>query len=546
MLSGIFAEIRLHHNHESLPLEDSTPPQDDRSMADPLSIAAGVVGLVATAAKISKTLSDLCASVADAPESARAALVAVETTKLCLDTIKELFDTISTLPSERKALIRLDHIAVTCSQCVITLSELEELVCKQLLKNGGNIFDRIRWSWNEKRVLCLLPRLESQKSCIALMISVLQCQTWVDALKDSSRLDEAVDTMLRDDGDLAARIALSERGLEAETQSIILQDSRSTLRPAKYPESSSISLVEDSECEPPRLGDFECLLETSRPYRRAEPNEVDMMSTRGSTIRTVFSTLSFITMNDISIIAVYRLPITLNEITKIGKNLTFTGVLSEKQNPLSLRQNMYSTVPNRMPVKIVVIGDEESGTAELCRCYLSKSLEEGECDDEDDTHITSGQVSPIFPMGMQKYTTTISHKNRKYDVEIWDTSNLRNDKSQQTRLYAQTDVFIFCAGFPSSDSFENIQSKWLPVIQRQRRQVPFLVVGTVGKLGMEATKTMADNFFKQRRKLRGVSKARKYLQCNLVTSSGVTNVFNEALGAVLETKRLYQHYYPIQ
>jgi hypothetical protein len=143
-------------------------------MADPLSIAAGVVGLVATASKIIKTLSDVCASVSDAPESARSVLIAVETTKLSLECIKDLFDALATLPPERKALIRLGHIAVTCSQCVLTLSELEALVCTQLVKNGGSLFDRIRWSWGEKRVLSLLPRLESQKNCIALMISVLQ------------------------------------------------------------------------------------------------------------------------------------------------------------------------------------------------------------------------------------------------------------------------------------------------------------------------------------------------------------------------------------
>jgi len=122
---------------------------------DPLSITAGVVGLVATATKISATLSEVCTSVSDAPESARAVLAAVETTRLSLNSIKHLFDTISTLPSERKALIRLDHIAVTCSQCVLTLSELESLVCGELVKNGpaSSMLTRIKWTWNEKKVL---------------------------------------------------------------------------------------------------------------------------------------------------------------------------------------------------------------------------------------------------------------------------------------------------------------------------------------------------------------------------------------------------------
>lgn len=143
-------------------------------MADPLSIASSIVGLVATAAKISKTLSDLCASVNDAPQSARAVLATTETTRLSLNSIKQLFDTISSLPPERRELIHLEHIAATCSQCVLTLSELEQLICEQVLKNGASLFTRIRWTWNEKKVLALLPRLEAQKTCLALMISVLQ------------------------------------------------------------------------------------------------------------------------------------------------------------------------------------------------------------------------------------------------------------------------------------------------------------------------------------------------------------------------------------
>src|SRR4051812_1341452 len=134
-------------------------------MADPLSIAASVAGLLGTAAGIYKALSDATSSVADAPNSARLLLSAVGEMKLALTSIQRLFDTISSLPAERKALIRLDHIAVTFSECVLTLSELEALVCGKLIKEGG-LLSRLKWAWNEKKVTRLLPRLESQKGCL--------------------------------------------------------------------------------------------------------------------------------------------------------------------------------------------------------------------------------------------------------------------------------------------------------------------------------------------------------------------------------------------
>ncbi len=112
-------------------------------MADPLSIAASVVGLLATAGKICSVLGDFVFSAADAPQSARAALTAVDEVRLALAAVKQLIDTVASLPSERKALVQLDHIAITFSNCILTLSELESLVC---LKDG--LMHRLSWVWS--------------------------------------------------------------------------------------------------------------------------------------------------------------------------------------------------------------------------------------------------------------------------------------------------------------------------------------------------------------------------------------------------------------
>jgi hypothetical protein len=142
-------------------------------MADPLSIAATVVGLIGTTVKISKALSDIVSSVSDARQTARIALESVEGMRAVLQSVQGLFDTFSSLPSERKILIRLDYIVATFYKCVITLSELESLICGQLVKEGG-LWNRLRWVWRGDKVLRLLPLLESQKNCLTLMLSVLQ------------------------------------------------------------------------------------------------------------------------------------------------------------------------------------------------------------------------------------------------------------------------------------------------------------------------------------------------------------------------------------
>jgi len=137
-------------------------------MADPLSIAASVVGLLATTGKICAALSGFISGVVAAPQSAHDTLATAEEVRVALEMVKGLIDTISALPSRRKALVRLDLIAITFSNCVLTLSELESLVC---FKDG--MMHRLKWVWGENKVLRLLPRLESQKASLTLMVTTL-------------------------------------------------------------------------------------------------------------------------------------------------------------------------------------------------------------------------------------------------------------------------------------------------------------------------------------------------------------------------------------
>jgi len=140
-------------------------------MADPLSIAASVVGLAAAAGKIYSALSGFVSSAADAPQSALSALNTVREMRLALEMVQELINTISTLPSNRKMMVRLEHIVITISNSVLTMSELESLVCPCM--DGSGLRSRFKWAKIEQRVLRLLPRLESQKASLSLMVSVL-------------------------------------------------------------------------------------------------------------------------------------------------------------------------------------------------------------------------------------------------------------------------------------------------------------------------------------------------------------------------------------
>lgn len=137
-------------------------------MADPLSIAASIAGLLAAAGKVYTVVSAFIDSTANAPQSAADTLAAVGEFKLALSSVQSMMNILDDLSASRKVMISLENIAIIMTSAVLTLSKLESLVCQIDGFRG-----RLRWVWKEKRVLNLLPRLESQKSSLTLIVGVL-------------------------------------------------------------------------------------------------------------------------------------------------------------------------------------------------------------------------------------------------------------------------------------------------------------------------------------------------------------------------------------
>lgn len=159
---GLISLLLINHHYYAF---KQLSPQ----MADPLSIAASIAGLLAAAGKVYTVVSGFIHSTANAPQSTAATLEAVGEIKIALASVQSIIDSLHYLSASRKGLIQLEHLAIIITNAVLTLSKLESLVCQ---KDGFRY--RLRWFWNEKRVLSLLPRLESQKTSLKLIVSVLQ------------------------------------------------------------------------------------------------------------------------------------------------------------------------------------------------------------------------------------------------------------------------------------------------------------------------------------------------------------------------------------
>jgi len=143
---------------------------------DPLSISASVAGLLALSGSIYSILARFTSSINDAPRSAHSAMVAVEGMRIALSSVEELIRTINAVPQRRKVLIQLDHLIITLTQSMITFSELEAQVSPFIADSAAepSTWDRLKFAWQEERILISIQRLESHKSSIMLMLSILQ------------------------------------------------------------------------------------------------------------------------------------------------------------------------------------------------------------------------------------------------------------------------------------------------------------------------------------------------------------------------------------
>ncbi|KAI0378798.1 hypothetical protein F5Y04DRAFT_261059 [Hypomontagnella monticulosa] len=526
-------------------------------MADPLSIAASIVGLIATAGKIYTVVSDTASSVSDAPRSIRSMAALINDIKATLIALQHLLDTLNSLPSRRKELIRLDHVTVCFSECVLTLSELESIVCRPQIREGG-FRSRLRWTSSEKRVARILPQLESQKTCLSLMLTILQCESDLDAAIGRDQMQATVEKIIEQNTTLSARLEQLEAVFDEGTRSVKFFDAESTwdaqsvlvtdtspnqqldLVDSDLVDSHSKIVVEISppNDSSPELREFESDLSMSRVYNRAVSDDCDM-SFSSSTMRSnVWSILSRISLNDISIIAVYRLPVTLDDINRFGANLTFAMLISDQSSPLTPLSGDRTQIVSRIPkdqmidvrlkgtdIKVVIVGDACTGKTSLLMSYVT-----GEC--------PNGYVPPTV---FEKYDVTLRVTGVNYNMDIFDTAGVGDYDRIRPLSYPDTNVFIVCYRIGHKhwrDSWENVKQKWLPEITRYGHGIPFVIVAIRNpdvaiEDEVEGTNQSIEKYPYYAMKASELGAA-GYATCNMHSPQSVKDVFDKVIVTALE------------
>lgn len=141
-------------------------------MADPLSIAAGVVGVLTAAAQISALLMKWTRAAQGAPHQVQVVVTEVNDISGILLHLQSFLLGNAFVDSSRTSLLRLDHIVTIVSGCVLTFSELERQL-DQLKTEDIDLLSRLNWVRKESAIPSLIERLQNHKASLSLMLNIL-------------------------------------------------------------------------------------------------------------------------------------------------------------------------------------------------------------------------------------------------------------------------------------------------------------------------------------------------------------------------------------
>lgn len=146
-----------------------------RAMADPLSVAASIVGLLTLAVKVSQTVRCLARSARNAPKDFEKVALEVDDFRNILSQL-QLYVLGVTKPSRsRTSLIMAEQVVATLAACVQTFSGLDTFVSMFDNDEGAGLLDRFRWASKQQELTTIVSRLQMHKSSLALILTIL---TW--------------------------------------------------------------------------------------------------------------------------------------------------------------------------------------------------------------------------------------------------------------------------------------------------------------------------------------------------------------------------------
>ncbi|KAH0539020.1 hypothetical protein FGG08_004414 [Glutinoglossum americanum] len=258
-------------------------------MADPLSVAASVVGLLAATAKVSNSLGGFISNSINAPSLAIAVRTEINDINTVVSELQPFIDRTERPEASRESMIEVDRFLATLTAVVYTVSELEKVV-DSLKKNGEmSILDRMKWAWKKPAIAQLIQRLQAHnKSSAEARSGVSKLCNLVEGSPDTASWLKKIRP-----GSITQKEGLERDGTDPATTLLGPQGIR------------DVGWLHRA---------FEEILLDTRVYRRASssPSAISLGSSEAP--KAGWSMLSMLSLAEVSNISVLTLPLSLSDL----------------------------------------------------------------------------------------------------------------------------------------------------------------------------------------------------------------------------------------
>lgn len=297
-------------------------------MSDPLSIAAGVVGVLTAAAQMSLILTKFTKSTIAAPQQARVVLNEVSDIGGILSHLQSYLLGLGSPSRSRTSLLKAEKVVTIVSSCVLTFSELEKLL-DALKTEDLEALDCLKWARKESAIMGLIQRLQNHKASLSLVLNILNgfvpiCQkllsvwvlifrrhTIVEAKDSVDRLHALVEQCYKEMSSRVRALEVLDTQERVDADWVSGNDTESLATIHAHPH--DLSSDESIESEPVRL-DFMDDLQKSRVYRRNQAFRESVISALTNSMYSLgWSFFSDLSMAEVSNISVINLAITEGE-----------------------------------------------------------------------------------------------------------------------------------------------------------------------------------------------------------------------------------------
>lgn len=176
------------------------------------------------------------------------------------------------------------------------------------------------------------------------------------------------------------------------------------------------------------------------------------------------------------------------------------------------------------PIKCVVVGDGAVGKTCLLMSFAENTFPQ-----------------EYVPTVFDNYNTAIMIDDKPYSLGLWDTAGQEEYDRMRALCYPQTDVFLVCFSLVTPSSFENVKIRWIPELNTNCKDAPYILVGT--KLDLREDEKTIETLKKQdlapvTREM-GEALAREvnayqYMECSALSQEGLKELFDTAARLVIK------------